>query len=75
MAYPNPAAFKTVCKDIKSGQELTLEQIGTVFGPDFYQMVIYLLLDANDAARAIQGSINRLREGGKEDLDEGTNRQ
>ena len=69
MAYPNPAAFKTVCKDIKSGQELTLEMIGSVFGSDFYCMIIYILLDANDAARAIQGSINRLREGGKEDLE------
>ena len=69
MAYPNPAAFKTVCKDIKSGQELTLEQIGTVFGPDFYQMVIYLLLDSNDAARAIQGAVNRLKAGEKVDVE------
>jgi hypothetical protein len=42
---------------------------GSVFGPDFYQMVIYLLLDSNDAARAIAGAVNRLKEGGKEDLE------
>jgi hypothetical protein len=69
LAYPNPAAFKQACKDIKSGTELTVEMVGSVFGPDFYCMVIYLLLDSNDAARAIQGAVNRLKEGGKEDLE------
>jgi hypothetical protein len=66
---PNKAAFARVCKELET-QPLTLEHVGSVFGAPFYEMVIYLFLDANDAARAIAGAVNRLKEGGKEDLDE-----
>lgn len=56
----NKAAFKTVCDQLEAGENLTLEMVGNVFGQDFWMMLVYTLMDANDAARAIQGAIARL---------------
>ena len=64
--YPDKKAFKRVCGLLDgSGNEgcpllLTFRMIGDVFGPDFYELVIYALLDAQDAARAIQLASARL---------------
>jgi len=58
--YPNQRAFDLVKEELARGGALTFEQIGEVFGPDFWIMVVYSLMDAQDAARAIQGAINRL---------------
>jgi hypothetical protein len=54
--------FKALVKRASEEEDyqLTLEDIGDVFGKDFYIMVITLLLDAQDSARAIQGAIRRL---------------
>lgn len=71
--YPNKAAFKEVMADLATGNELTFHHCGMVFGPDFYELLIYAFLDANDAARAIQGAIGRLRAGGKSDAAEKCN--
>lgn len=57
---PNAAAFNRVCVEVENGDPLTLEMVEEVFGADFSMMLIYTLMDANDAARAIQGAINRL---------------
>ncbi len=60
MANVNKEAFEKVCADLEGGQLLTLEHIGFVFGDDFWIMMVTALMDAQDAARAIQGAISRL---------------
>lgn len=62
---PSKAEFAKVCKELKTsgGQPVTFEQVGRVFGSDFYQQLIYALMDAQLAARAIHGAIERLRAG------------
>lgn len=60
----NREAFEEVVKDLEGGQLLTYAHIGAIFGDQFYFMVIESLMDAQDAARAIQGAIARLA-GGK----------
>lgn len=62
----NREAFEQVCKDLEGSDEkppmlLTFAHIGAVFGEDFYFMLIESLMDAQDAARAIQGAMNRLQ--------------
>lgn len=56
----NKRAFKEVCAELEAGQDLNLAMVERVFGADFSMMLIYTLMDANDAARAIQGAIARL---------------
>lgn len=50
----NEAHFKEVCGYLDDGQDLTLEMVGHVFGPNFYLIMLYTLMDAQEAARAIQ---------------------
>lgn len=57
---PNRIAFDQVCKELEDGQQLTLSHIGRIFGQPFWEMTVFLLLDSQDAARAIQGAIARL---------------
>jgi hypothetical protein len=64
----NREAFDTVVADLEAGNQLTLAHIGSVFGEDFWIMIVECLLDSQDAARAIQGAINRLRGGGSENI-------
>jgi hypothetical protein len=54
-------ALELVEADLESGTELNVHHIGQVFGADAYELIIMLLMDANDAARAIQGAVMRLR--------------
>lgn len=54
------AEFKKVCDELAAGEDLDFQKVGRVFGEDFWMMIIYSFLDANDAARAIQGAIARL---------------
>ncbi len=61
--YPSKKAFLKVCERLEEGEELDLEMVGDVFGSAFWIILVGTLLDANDAARAIQGSINRLKAG------------
>ena len=58
---PNKKAFKEVSARVDAGEQLTFEMIGDVFGKEFWMLIVLSLMDANDAARAIQGAINRLR--------------
>lgn len=58
--YPDDKAYKKVKIDLQKGRELTFAHIGAVFGPEFWYMVVESLMDAQEAARAIQGAINRL---------------
>jgi hypothetical protein len=60
---PSKEAFETVSKELEANTPLTLEMVGKVFGPEFYMLIIYCLLDSGDAARAIQGAIMRLSKG------------
>jgi hypothetical protein len=62
-SFPSKKAFLKVCERLEEGEELDLEMIGDVFGPAFWMILVGTLLDANDAARAIQNSINRLKAG------------
>lgn len=57
-------AFNRICKELDQDKPLTFEMIGEVFGTPFNMLLVYALLDAQDAARAIQGAINRLKAGG-----------
>lgn len=57
---PNREEFERVCEELEQGRDLTLPMVERVFGADFSMMLIYTLMDSNDAARAIQGAIARL---------------
>lgn len=59
-------AFKEVKKALENGDQLTLDAIGLVFGAPFYQLLVICLMDAQEAALAISGSIKRLSEGNYE---------
>jgi hypothetical protein len=52
--------FKEIQSALKNGNDLTLEMVGYVFGNDFWVLLVQTMMDSNDAARAIQGAINRL---------------
>ena len=56
--YPNREEFDYLCE--AHYKDLSLDDIGNVFGPEFYKLIIYLLVDANEAGRAIQNAFNRL---------------
>jgi len=58
------AAFDEVKEALANGEQLTFEMIGKVFGSEFWMMLVYTLMDSQDAARAIQGAVNRLRSEG-----------
>lgn len=60
MATVNREALEKVEADLAAGEELTFAHVGAVFGDDFWVLLVYAFLDAQDAARAIQGAINRL---------------
>lgn len=62
MAKIDREALELVNEDLERGAELNLKHVGDVFGSDFWELIVMLLLDAQDAARAIQGAINRLRD-------------
>lgn len=57
----NREAVEQVAKDLEGGEQLTIAHLGAVFGDDVYFMIIEMLLDSQDAARAIQGAMNRLQ--------------
>lgn len=57
---PSKSEFKKVCAELEAGEDLTLLQIGRVFGDDFWMLIVYAFLDSQDAARAIQNAIARL---------------
>lgn len=64
MSYPNKAAFKKVCKQLEDeNYALTYTMIGEIFGAEFYELLLYSLMDSQHAARAIQGAVERLRKG------------
>lgn len=63
---PNKKAFKDVCTELDNHGlplPLTFEHVGRVFGQEFWVLLVYALMDAQLAARAIQGAIERLRAG------------
>lgn len=60
MSSVNREAFEQVVADLESGQELTFAHLGAIFGDPFWYMIVECLMDAADAARAIQGAIARL---------------
>lgn len=61
MTKPSQEAFDEVCAQLESGNELTLDMVGNVFQQPFWMLIVEALLDSQEAARAIQGAINRLR--------------
>ena len=57
----NREEFEKVAAELQAPDAvLTLSHVGRVFGNEFWELMVYALLDAQDAARAIQGAINRL---------------
>jgi hypothetical protein len=60
MNWPDDNAYELVKAEIEKGKPLTHAMVGDVFGPDYWCLTVQSLLDAGDAARAIQGSIARL---------------
>lgn len=67
---PNADAFDEVCEAIEDGEQLTLSHIGRVFGQPFWELLIMCMLDSNDAARAIQMSMLRMREAAEQQAKE-----
>lgn len=67
---PNDEAYAAVKEILATGTPLTYEMIGDIFGQEFWMMIVYSFLDAQDAARAIQGAINRLKGTPKNELEE-----
>lgn len=63
-------AFEEVVKLLEDGQPLTLSMVGDVFLAEFWMLIVECFLDSQDAARAIQNSINRLRAGEGIDVSE-----
>lgn len=59
----NREAFERVVEALENGDQLTLDAIGLVFGAPFYQLLVICLMDAQEAALAISGSIKRLSQG------------
>jgi len=53
--------------EVKGGQGLTFSHIGRVFGQDFWELLVMCMMDANDAARAIQMSMLRMRAAAEEE--------
>lgn len=62
----NKKALKEVSSRLEAGDELTFEMVGAVFGSDFWCMLVMAFMDSQEAARAIQGAINKLRTEGQE---------
>ena len=69
MARANRQAFEDVARRLDAGEDFTFTMIGEIFGQEFWVLLVYTLMDANDAARAISDAISSLR--GKKDADEG----
>lgn len=63
-------AFKEVKAALEKGDQLTLDAIGLVFGAPFYQLLVICLMDAQEAALAIAGSIQRLSTGKSDDIED-----
>ena len=61
MAKVDKDALELVIEDLEQGADLKLQHIGSVFGQDFWMLLVEALLDAQDSARAIAGAINRLQ--------------
>lgn len=60
---PSREAFEKLYKELETGERgLTLSDVGRVFGQPFWELLVMCMLDANDAARAIQMSMLRMRE-------------
>lgn len=70
----NLTEAKKVKGKLDKGSELTFAMVGDVFGQPFWELLVTSLMDSQDAARAIQGAIARLRgnkvDAGWEDDDE-----
>lgn len=60
--WPDKKMFKVVSQQLAEGKPLSLEMVGSVFGQEFWVELVGTMLDANDAARAVAGAINRLKE-------------
>lgn len=62
MATIDREAFDSVEDKLDNNGSLTLEDIGDVFGADFWQLLVYTLVDAQVAARAIANALVRMSE-------------
>ena len=62
-------AFERVRDELEAGKPLTFRQIGDIFGGDFWELLVYCFMDAQTTALEIQGSLLRLKAGGREDLE------
>jgi hypothetical protein len=63
----NVEMFERVKYDLENGEVLTLGMVMSVFGQDFCELLVNCLMDSQDAARAIQGAIARLKSGEEND--------
>lgn len=68
MSKVDRKALDLVEEDLEKGNELTFAHIGTVFGQEFWELLVMALMDAQDAARRIQGAISRLRGESKDEV-------
>ncbi len=56
----NRAAFEEIASRLEGGEDLTFEHIGDVFGKHFYMILLFSLMEAQSAARAIDGAMRKL---------------
>lgn len=59
---PNDGRYREVKKLLAKGEPLTFPMLGDIFGQDFWIILVYTLIDAQDAARAVAGAIGRLKQ-------------
>ena len=60
-------AFDVVEDKLDNNGSLTLEDVGEVFGTDFWMLLVYTLVDAQVAARAIANALVRMSEEGDDE--------
>lgn len=53
--------IEDVLQRLESGEQLTMEHIGDIFGKEFWMMMLFMCMDAKDASRAIDGAMRALR--------------
>ena len=47
MTVLNREAFEKVCKELETGGCLTFRQIGSIFGPEFWEMLLLTLANVS----------------------------
>lgn len=66
----NREAVEALDAKLKAGEDITYSDIGDVIGNPFWELIIMGFLDSQDAARAIQLAVARIRTADEEEEDD-----